>query len=140
MRQGNAALDSTLSILIAAAGFHFLRAMPRIMGSSIRTIFCIRSLLAGMSRGASVENPANRMLKSMMNGMVKTVMMLVMAVSETDRATSPPAILEKMLEELPPGEQAISMMPVNITGSGRNIRHRANAMRGRMTSVPRDRQ
>ena len=37
--------------------------------------------------------------------------MLLHAVSDTDNATSPLAIMEKMLDELPPGEQAMSMMP-----------------------------
>ena len=43
--------------------------------------------------------------------MVNNVIILLHAVSDTDNATSPLAIMEKMLDELPPGEQAMSMMP-----------------------------
>ena len=44
--------------------------------------------------------------------MVNSVIILLHAVSDTDNATSPLAIMEKMLDELPPGEQAMSMMPI----------------------------
>ena len=99
-------------------------------------MFCISSLLAGISMGESIENPANRILSSITNGMVNTVITLLKAVRVTDRATSPPAIFEKIFDELPPGEQAISMIPVNITGSGLKIMHSTNAVRGSIMSCP----
>ncbi len=52
----------------------------------------------------------------MISGTVTSVIRLLQAVSVTDRATSPPASLEKMLEELPPGQQAIRIRPRKKTG------------------------
>jgi hypothetical protein len=48
----------------------------------------------------------------MIMGMVNNVSMLLNAVNETDNATSPFANIEKIFEELPPGEQAMSMIPM----------------------------
>ena len=58
-----------------------------------------------MSRLLSTKCVAN----SIITGIVNSVIMLLHAVSDTDNATSPLAIMEKMLDELPPGEQAMSM-------------------------------
>ena len=54
-----------------------------------------------MSRLLSTKCVAN----SIITGIVNSVIMLLHAVSDTDNATSPLAIMEKMLDELPPGEQ-----------------------------------
>lgn len=55
-------------------------------------------------------------------GMVNNVIILLHAVSDTDNATSPLAIMEKMLDELPPGEQAMSMMPIKTkVRAGRHV-------------------
>ena len=48
----------------------------------------------------------------MTGGMVKSVMMLLRAVSVTERATSPLASIEKTFDELPPGQQAMSISPM----------------------------
>ena len=56
-----------------------------------------------MSRLLSTKCVAN----SIITGIVNSVIMLLHAVSDTDNATSPLAIMEKMLDELPPGEQAM---------------------------------
>ena len=52
----------------------------------------------------------------MITGMVKRVIKLLSAVRVTDRATSPPASLENTFDELPPGQQAISISPIKNTG------------------------
>lgn len=72
----------------------------------------------------------------MISGKVKTVIMLLTAVSDTDNATSPPANFEKIFDELPPGEHAINMIPRNITGSGQNTRHRTKAINGNINNCP----
>jgi hypothetical protein len=48
----------------------------------------------------------------MMTGIVNNVIMLLIAVSVTDNATSPFANIEKTLDELPPGQHAISTNPM----------------------------
>ena len=64
------------------------------------------------------------------HGIVNSVIMLLHAVSDTDNATSPLAIMEKMLDELPPGEQAMSMMPIKNRGSSWKTCPKANASIG----------
>ena len=53
----------------------------------------------------------------MISGRVKRVMMLLIAVSETESATSPFASILKILLELPPGQQAINTKPMVNIGS-----------------------
>ena len=48
----------------------------------------------------------------MITGIVKRVITLLRAVRLTESATSPFAIMENTLDELPPGEQAISTKPI----------------------------
>lgn len=67
---------------------------------------------------------------SIITGIVNSVIMLLHAVSDTDNATSPLAIMEKMLDELPPGEQAMSMMPIKNRGSSWKTCPKANASIG----------
>jgi hypothetical protein len=45
-------------------------------------------------------------------GNVNRVIMLLIAVKVTDRATSPFASIEKTLDELPPGQHATSTRPI----------------------------
>ena len=71
-----------------------------------------------------------------MNGMVKSVITLLSAVSVTESATSPPASLENTLDELPPGQQAIKIRPIKNTGSSLNTHASPNAMAGSSTSCP----
>ena len=61
-------------------------------------------------------SPTSLVAQPMMTGIVNKVMMLLIAVSVTDRATSPLANLEKTLDELPPGQQAMSTSPMKKTG------------------------
>ena len=72
----------------------------------------------------------------MMTGMVKRVIMLLNAVSMTDRATSPPASLENTFDELPPGQHAISMRPMKKTGPNPNSLASPRAITGNRTSCP----
>ncbi len=52
------------------------------------------------------------------------------SVTLDNNATSPLAIMEKMLDELPPGEQAMSMMPIKNRGSSWKTCPKANASIG----------
>ena len=71
-----------------------------------------------------------------MTGTVSKVIRLLRAVSRTDSATSPPASLEKMLEELPPGQQAISTIPMKKTGGSRKASASPAARIGSRTICP----
>ena len=62
--------------------------------------------------------------------------MLLSAVSDTDKATSPLAIIENILDELPPGEQAISIIPMKNKGSNRNAYPNMNASTGKNSICP----
>ena len=68
--------------------------------------------------------------------MVNKVIMLLRAVRDTESATSPLASIEKTLEELPPGEQAIIIIPIKNTGSTSNIKQMIKAMSGRNNICP----
>ena len=65
-------------------------------------------------------SPTSCVAQLMMKGMVNSVTTLLMAVSVTESATSPFASLENTLEELPPGQQAMSTRPMKKTGGSRN--------------------
>lgn len=71
-----------------------------------------------------------------MTGIVNNVMTLLKAVRDTDNATSPLAIMEKILDELPPGEQAISTKPIKKSGSNLKTKPMANANKGKNTNCP----
>ena len=62
--------------------------------------------------------------------MVNNVIILLHAVSDTDNATSPLAIMEKMLDELPPGEQAMKHDADKNKGSSWKTCPKANASVG----------
>lgn len=62
--------------------------------------------------------------------------MLLTKVRETDRATSPFAILENTLDELPPGQHATSITPMSIVVGSETNRSIQKAMTGSMTSCP----
>ena len=68
--------------------------------------------------------------------MVNRVMILLHAVSDTDSATSPLAIIEKMFDELPPGEQAINMIPIKKRGSSLKSQPKTNANMGKNIICP----
>ena len=63
-------------------------------------------------------------------------MTLLSAVSVTDKATSPLASIENTFDELPPGQQAISISPMNHTGGRRNASATPKAMSGRTNNWP----
>ena len=81
-------------------------------------------------------SPTSRVAQPMMTGIVNKVMMLLSAVSVTDRATSPPANLENTLDELPPGQQAMSTSPMKKTGGSFRRYASPRAIAGRKTSWP----
>ena len=76
-------------------------------------MFCTMSLPKGRFTSTPLCSETKRATNSMMTGMVNNVTMLLMAVSVTDKATSPFANMENTFDELPPGQQAMSMMPIN---------------------------
>lgn len=86
--------------------------LPMSMGTKIKTMFCIKSF--PMGRLISIPDIPETILetKSMMMGSVKSVMILLIAVSVTDKAILPLASIEKTLEELPPGQHATKTNPI----------------------------
>ena len=113
-RQGNASRFSTLCSRCASASRRMFSHRPRTMGTAMSTRFCTSKLPTG--RWTAVAVPTDCVVRAMMAGTVNSVMTLLSAVSETDRATSPPASIENTLLELPPGLQATSMMPMTNSG------------------------
>jgi hypothetical protein len=71
-----------------------------------------------------------------MTGSVKRVIMLLTAVSVTERATSPLASIENTFDELPPGQQAISTRPIKYTGGKSNVHASVKAMSGNRIICP----
>ena len=115
MRAGKAMRDRKLCILSAAVAHFFFTAIPTAMGRNMSTRFCITSLPTG--RCTCTALPTDVVTHSMMRGTVTSVMMLLHAVSDTDRATSPLASIENTFDELPPGQQAISTKPMRKIAS-----------------------
>ena len=119
---GKAILLSDLFIFFAASGLNFLKTMPNIIGIRNNTTFCINSLPIGRSISAPDCSDINCAATSIINGSVKRVIMLLMAVNVTDRATSPLTSIENTFDELPPGQHAISTSPIKYIG-GRSSAH-----------------
>ena len=113
-RQGNANRFNRACNRSANALRRIANHSPRTMGTAISTRFCTNRLPTG--NWMSVAVPTDCVTKAMMAGTVNRVMTLLRAVSDTDNATSPPANMEKTLLELPPGLQAMSMMPMANSG------------------------
>ena len=131
---GKATCPSRACTRCAAAGRHCLKSAPNSIGRNSRTIFCTSSFPAGRSIAASACTETNRAANPITTGIVKSVTTLLNAVSVTDKATSPLASIEKTFDELPPGQQAISISPMNHTGGRRNASATPKAMSGRATS------
>ena len=108
--------------------------MPSSTGRSISKRFCLMRLPTGSV--IPTLSPTRRVAQVMMIGMVKRVITLLRAVSVTDSATSPSASLENTLEELPPGQHAMSTRPMKNTGGRRKRYARPSAIAGRRTSWP----
>ena len=133
-RAGKARRERTLSVLIAHSFFQCLRPMPRRIGRSIVTIFCINRLRTG--RWIPTTAPVCAVTACITSGMVNSVTMLLTAVRETESATSPFASLEKTLLELPPGQQAISTSPMLIKGLRLSNDAMPHAISGNITICP----
>ena len=134
IRAGKARRESTLSIFAAAFSHLCLIPMPRRMGSSIVTTFCISRFFTG--RLMPVDSPALAVTNCIMIGIVKSVTMLLTAVSDTESATSPFASFENTLLELPPGQHAMSTSPIVISGLRSRTAAKAHAIRGSTISCP----
>lgn len=109
---GNANLLSTLFTLAAGSGKKCLNKIPIKRGTKRSTMFCTMSLPKGRLTSIPLCSVTKRDTNSIMTGMVNNVTMLLTAVRVTDKATSPFANIENTLEELPPGQQAMSMIPM----------------------------
>lgn len=127
--------ESAFSILHAAFFHSFLTATPAAIGKSMSSRFCPMRLPTGRCIGVPVL-PSHAAVACMMRGMVNNVMTLLKAVSDTDRATSPFASIENTFDELPPGEQAISITPTKNRASSLKTQAHAKAIRGRSTICP----
>ena len=69
--------------------------------TAMSTKFCMSKFPTG--RCTFMADPTCRVIRSMMNGPVNSVITLLRAVSDTESATFPPASMENTLLELPPG-------------------------------------
>ena len=79
------------------------------------TRFCISRFLMG--NWIPTCCPTVLVTTCIIRGRVKSVMILLIAVSETESATSPFASILKILLELPPGQHAINTKPMVKIGS-----------------------
>ena len=109
---GNASLLSTLFTFAAGPGRKCLNMIPMKRGTKRSTMFCTMSLPKGRLTSTPLCSVTKRATNSIMTGMVNNVTMLLTAVRVTDKATSPFASIENTLDELPPGQQAMSMIPM----------------------------
>ena len=116
-RQGKAILDRKRCILFAKFSLKAFKIRPKLIGTIIKTKFCIKSFNTGNSKFAS-ESFAKSKAKFTAKGRVKIEITVLIVVNETDKATSPPQRRENIFDELPPGQQAIKIRPNNKT-SGR---------------------
>ena len=103
--------------------------MPNNIGNNTSIPFCSSNCPTGKSTVARPK-PAVCRLKANSGGNVNTVNTLLNTVSVTDSGTSPFASKVKILEELPPGEAAISIKPTHTYGSGRNHHTKPKASSG----------
>ena len=133
-RAGKARRERTLSVLMAHSFFQCLSPMPRRIGRSIVTMFCINRLRTG--RWIPAAAPVCAVTACIISGMVNSVTMLLTAVRETESATSPFASLEKTLLELPPGQQAMSTSPMLIIGLRLSNDAMPQAMSGNIIICP----
>ena len=135
MSAGKATRESTPSILAAAETQRLLTRMPILMGSSMSTRFCPMRLPTGRCP-STAPSATSHVVAFMMSGIVNSVMMLLRAVNDTERATSPLASMEKMFDELPPGQQAMSTTPMKNSGSRSNSTAQQMAISGKRIICP----
>ena len=132
IKAGNASLLSTLLTFAAGSGRKCLNVIPKKSGTNSNTMFCTMSLPKGRLTSTPLCSVTKRATNSIMTGIVNNVIMLLMAVSVTDKATSPFANMENTFDELPPGQQAMSTMPMKYTGGNFKAQAKAKAMSGRI--------
>lgn len=132
IKAGNASLLSTLLTFAAGSGRKCLNVIPAKRGTNSNTMFCTMSLPKGRLTSTPLCSVTKRATNSIMTGIVNNVIMLLMAVSVTDKATSPFANMENTFDELPPGQQAMSTMPMKYTGGNFKAQAKAKAMSGRI--------
>ena len=89
-----------------------------------------------MAAEAEIPVPAYSTTQCIMSGIVKSVSMLLTAVRVTERATLPPTRYENTFEELPPGEHAMSIIPIKKRGSSPKSLPSIQATIGNTTICP----
>ena len=134
MRAGKASLLKTLLVFPAATGAYRLNRKPAKSGTNNNTRFCTISLPTGSSICISLCPDTYLATNSIITGRVKRVITLLNAVNVTDSATSPFASIENTLLELPPGQHAISTIPIKYTGGNLSAQPNANAIAGSIIS------
>ena len=99
-------------------------------------MFCTMSFPKGRLMSMPLCSETKLETNSIMAGIVNMVTILLIAVSVTERATSPFANMENTLEELPPGQQAISIIPMKYTGGNFKRHAKTKAITGRINNCP----
>ena len=99
-------------------------------------MFCTMSFPKGRLMSMPLCSETKLETNSIMAGIVNMVTILLIAVSVTERATSPFANMENTLEELPPGQQAISIIPMKYTGGNFKRQAKTKAITGRINNCP----
>ena len=111
------AIRTGLSILRAKLGAFFLRNIPIVSGIAITATREIKiSFAGGGIEPTSLLKYANE--KLMINGIVKMVIRLLIAVREIESGKSPLAKSVIILELVPPGQATNIISPMAIKGSG----------------------
>ena len=133
---GKANLPRIFPTLAATEGLRCRKSHPANSGRNSVTRFCINSLPTGSSIVIPSLCDTYSEVSSIITGSVNSVSTLLTAVSVTDRATSPLASIEKTLEELPPGQQAISTNPIKYIGETLSSEASRKAIEGNRTNCP----
>ena len=117
------------SILRAKLGAFFLRNIPIVSGMAITATREMKiSFAGGGIDPTSLLKYANE--KLMINGIVKIVIKLLIAVKEIESGKSPLAKSVIMLELVPPGQATNIISPMAINGSGLKTRQSTKPTRG----------
>ena len=117
------------SILRAKLGAFFLRNIPLVSGMAITATREMKISFSGVGmEPTSLLKYANE--KLMINGIVKMVIKLLIAVKETESDKSTLAKSAIMLELVPPRQATIIISPMAINSSGLKVRQSPKPTRG----------
>jgi hypothetical protein len=120
------------SIFFANFGAFFLMYIPMDNGTAITAIKDLKiSPTGGLIDSISFPKYANE--KLIINGIVKMVTKLLIAVKEIESGKSPFAKRAIILELVPPGHATSIIIPIAIKGSGLKTRQSPNPTKGNNT-------